>query len=115
MDVISVHAATLFATIEKLKIIFAKHGLFEKIVTDNGTVFTSDEFEGFLKANEITHTRTAPYHPAPNRLAKRAVHTFKQGIKHIQGGSLETRLAGFLFKYRTTPHTTTGHLQQNYC
>ena len=40
MDVIPVHAATSFATIEKLKIVFAKHGLLEKIVTDNGTVFT---------------------------------------------------------------------------
>ena len=77
-------------------------------MTDNGAVFTSDEFEDFLKTNGVTHTRTAPYHPASNGLAERAVQTFKQGIKRIQGGSLETRLSRFLFKYRITPHTTTG-------
>ena len=107
MDVIPVHAATSSATIEKLRVVFATHGLPERIVTDNGAVFTSDEFEDFLKTNGVTHTRTAPYHPASNGLAERAVQTFKQGIKRIQGGSLETRLS-FLFKYRITPHTTTG-------
>ena len=108
MDVIPVHAATSSATIEKLRVIFATHGLPERIVTDNGAVFTSDEFEDFLKTNGVTHTCTAPYHPASNGLAERAVQTFKQGIKRIQGGSLETRLSRFLFKYRITPHTTTG-------
>ena len=108
MDVIPVHAATSSATIEKLRVVFATHGLPERIVTDNGAVFTSDEFEDFLKTNGVMHTRTAPYHPASNGLAERAVQTFKQGIKRIQGGSLETRLSRFLFKYRITPHTTTG-------
>ena len=62
MDVIPVHSATSSATIEKLRIIFSTHGLPERIVTDNGTVFTSDEFESFLKTNGVTHTCTAPYH-----------------------------------------------------
>ena len=108
MDVIPVHAATSSATIEELRVVFATHGLPERIVTDSGAVFTSDEFEDFLKTNGVTHTRTASYHPASNGLAERAVQTFKQGIKRIQGGSLETRLSRFLFKYRITPHTTTG-------
>ena len=104
MDVIPVHAATSSATIKKLRIIFATHGLPVRNVTDNGTVFISDKFEGFLKTNGVTHTRTAPYHPDSNGLVERAVQTFKQEIKQIQGHSLETRLARFLFKYRITYH-----------
>jgi hypothetical protein len=38
---------------------------------------------------------------------ERAVQTFKQAMKK-QKGSLQTRLSRFLFKYRITPHTTTG-------
>ena len=64
LEVIPVSAATSTVTIEKLRAIFATHGLPERIVTDNGTVFTSEEFEKFLHQNGIAHTRTAPYHPA---------------------------------------------------
>ena len=81
LDVVQVSAATSTVTIEKLRTIFATHGLPERIVTDNVTVFTSDEFESFLHANGIAHTRTAPYHPALNGLAERAVQNFKQGIR----------------------------------
>lgn len=51
---------------------------------------------------------TSPYHPASNGLAERAVQTLKSGLKKMRDGNLETRLARFLFWYRTTPHATTG-------
>ena len=71
-------SATSSATIEKLRIVFATNGLPERIVTDNGVVFTSDEFESFLKTME-SHTHIAPYHPSSNGLMERVVQTFKQG------------------------------------
>ncbi len=45
LDVITVSATTSSVTIEKLRAVFATHGLPQRIVTDNGTVFTSVEFK----------------------------------------------------------------------
>jgi len=36
------------------------HSLPEIVVTDNGSNFTSEDFEDFLKQNGINHIRTEP-------------------------------------------------------
>ena len=66
------------------------------------------KFSQFLNNNGIKHTTSAPYHPASNGLAERAVKTFKAGMRKMTEGSLRQKLARFLFSYRTTPHSTTG-------
>ena len=100
--------STSEATIEKLRIAFSTHGLPEMVVTDNGSNFVSKEFEAFLKQNGIRHIKTAPYHPSSNGLAERAVQTFKEGMKKLKDGSLETRVSRFLSRYRITSQTSTG-------
>ena len=80
MEVKSVSAATSTQTIEHLRNIFATHGLPEMLVIDNGSVFTSSEFQDFTKRNGIRHVTSAPYHPASNGLAERVVQTFKEHI-----------------------------------
>ena len=108
MEVIPVSSATSSSTIEQLRSLFSVHGLPEVLLTDNGTVFTSSEFEEFMKKNEIRHVKSAPFHPASNGLAERAVQTFKEGMKKQSTESLNTPIAHFLFHYRITPCTTTG-------
>ena len=76
--------ATSSATIAHLLSIFSVHGLPEVAVSDNETVLTGAEFEEFWKLNRIQH-RTAPYHPASNGQAERAVKIFKQHIKKHSG------------------------------
>lgn len=95
-------------TTETLRGIFATHGLPDMIVTDNGPTFTSEVFKEFMVKNGIRHVCSAPYHPASNGLAERAVGTLKEGLKKMSGRSLETKLSRFLFQYRITPHTVTG-------
>ena len=108
MEVVPVASTNTATTVDKLRAIFATHGLPDKIVSDNGTAFTSEAFQEFVRKNGISHTTSAPYHPASNGLAERAVRTFKEAMRCMEGGSVETRIARFLLKYRTTPHSTTG-------
>lgn len=99
---------TATATIQCLRNIFAQLGLPEKIVSDNGPTFVSAEFKNFLQRNGVKHSTTSPYHPSSNGLAERAVQTFKNGLKKMKDGTLQTKISRFLFFYRTTPQSTTG-------
>ena len=78
LEVKPVSSATSSVTIEQLRTIFSTHGLPEVLVTDNGTSFISVEFQEFMKNNGV---KSAPYHPASNGLAERAVQTFKGSMK----------------------------------
>jgi hypothetical protein len=95
-------------TIVALRHIFSYFGLPEHLVTDNGTQFTSVEFQTFLALNDIHHTKTSPGHPATNGLAERYVGEFKDKIKKIghTGESLQTKLDRYLLTYRATPNST---------
>ena len=96
-------------TIEELRTMFAKNGIPEQVVSDNGSQFSAAEFGIFVKSNGIRHVRSAPYHPATNGLAEWFVQTFKQGLRASKSNkSISSKLANFLLVYRTAPHTTTA-------
>ncbi|KAL5509208.1 hypothetical protein EMCRGX_G004538 [Ephydatia muelleri] len=61
-----------------LRSVFSTHGLPDILVSDNGSAFSSSEFEEFVKRNGFRHIRVAPYHPASNGAAERAVQTLKE-------------------------------------
>ena len=87
---------------------FARWGIPLQVVTDNGPQFISQQFEQFMKANNCTHTRTSPYHPATNGLAERFVQSLKQAIRASRKEkSLAHRVANFLLHYRNVRHSTT--------
>ena len=54
-----VHSSTTQVTIEQLRGFFATHGLPETIVTDNGTCFTSAEFQQCREKRHPTHHFTS--------------------------------------------------------
>lgn len=110
LEMESMTTITARATIQRLQRIFATHGIPEVVVTDNGPTFISAEFKQFMTGNGVKHITTAPYHPASNGLAERAVATFKAAMRKMQSeqGALESKIDRFLFHYRITPHTTTG-------
>ena len=83
LEVHPITTATSAVTIEKLKFIFSTHGLPDMIVSDNKSVFTSNEFTNFMKQNGITHVKASLYHPSTDGLAERAVQTFKSNMKKL--------------------------------
>ena len=108
IEVLPLTSTTSTALIQKIRPQLAQFGLPTTVVTDNGTQFVSEEFEQFLKNNVIRHITSAPYHPATNGLAERAVQIFKAGMRKITDGSTSDRIARILLNYRRTPQTTTG-------
>ena len=109
-EVITMHSTTASKTIEVLRAVFARNGLPEQLVSDNGQQFIAEEFQLFLKMNGVKHITSAPYHPATNGLAERFVQTMKQSLTSMTKGqgSTQTKLSRFLIKYRHTPHSKTG-------
>ena len=97
-------------TIDKLRGMFACHGLPTTLVFDNGSPFQSAEFHKFMTANGILHRRVPPYHPASNGLAENMVKTVKHALSKVKitkDATIETHIAHFLATYRNSRHATT--------
>ena len=94
---------TSAATINELRQIFARFGLPEQIVSDNGPQFVSAEFTQFLKSNGVKHKIST----ISNGIAERFVQSFKRSMLTNESLPIE-RLANFLLQYRTTVHATTN-------
>ncbi|XP_043226542.1 uncharacterized protein K02A2.6-like [Amphibalanus amphitrite] len=99
---------TAEATIERLRMAFAEHGVPRVIVCDNAAVFTGDALRQFLTGNGVQHVLSPPLHPKSNGQGESAVKVIKIGLKKQTEGSFQTRLSRVLFQYRTTSHSTTG-------
>ena len=96
---------TTKTTIKVLVELFARFGLPETIVSDNGTSFTSKEVENFCKLLSINHLKSAPYHPRLNGLVERFLDVSKRAIKKANGIEAENEeLQEFLSIYRITPY-----------
>ena len=96
---------TSTATIAKLREIFSRFGSPETIVSDNGTQFTSHQFQQFCETNGVEHIRSPPFHPQSNGQAERFVDTFKRALSKMKGEEVTSDcLQTFLRCYRTTPN-----------
>ena len=66
--------------IRKLKVHFSCFGIPERLKTDNGTQFTSEQFQNFSKNWPFTHVTSSPNHQSSNGLSeihmKHAKHNF---------------------------------------
>lgn len=93
---------------------FARYGLPDVVVSDNGPPFNSITFGNFLERQGIQVMKSPPYNPSSNGQAERLVRTVKDVLKkflldedylHLD---LEDQLNLFLFNYRNNCLTEDG-------
>ena len=94
------------AVIKKLKYHFARYGIPDQVVSDNGPQFSSVEFLKFAKKWSFVHTPTSPYNSKGNGKAESAVKMAKNLLRKAAVDRSDPFLA--MLDHRNTP--TEGHL-----
>ena len=92
---------TSSTVVERLKTLFARHGIPDIVTSDGGTQFTSQLFQDLSNQYGFQHRVTDPHTPSANGAAERAVRTAKWILRQR-----DPHLA--LLNYRSTPVEATG-------
>lgn len=89
------------SVIEKMKSMFARHGIPLELCSDNGPQFHSREFAQFARRYDFTHTTSSPRFPSSNGLAEKGVQVVKRILKKSRRNREDFWLG--LLAYRATP------------
>lgn len=71
------------AIINHLKSIFAEHGIPERLTTDNGPQYTSQEFHDFMQAYGVEHNTSSPMYPQSNGSPERMVQAVEISPRNV--------------------------------
>ena len=102
LEIIYLAETTSTYVISKLKNLFAKFGIPEIVVSDNGPQFGSAVFKQFSQEYGFQHYKSDPYFSQENGCAERAVQTAKRILA-------QDDVFMSLMTYRATPMDTTGY------
>jgi hypothetical protein len=104
------HTTACKQTKEKLKKIFATHGIPRRLESDNGPPFNSIDFTNFTIEEGFEHHKITPLHPRANGEAEAFMKVLNktEQIANLQNKDSATAIQEMLIRYRSTPHPTTG-------
>ena len=94
---------TSLQVIERLKPHFARHGIPDILITDNGPQFSSDTFHKFSADYQFQHHTSSPHYPRSNGKAEKSVQTVKNLLRKAQAENSDFHLA--LLDFRNSPTT----------
>lgn len=87
--------------ITHVKSIFARHGIQDTEVSDNGPCFNSREWQEFAAQYDFKHVTSSPLDSQSNGKAEKGVHILKQLLKKAADSNFDPHLA--LRSYRASP------------
>ena len=90
-------STTATSVINVLKAWFARHGIPEVMVSDNGPQYASQEMRESASSYGFTHVTSSPHYPQSNGQAGRAVKMVKALLEHSPDPFMD------LLSYRATP------------
>ena len=96
---------------EELIKVFARVGIPEEVLTDQGSNFTSKLLSELYRLLKIQAVRTSPYHPQCDGLVERFNQILKMMLKKFvtkEGKDWDKLLPYVLFAYREVPQASTG-------
>ena len=67
--------------INHTKSIFARHGIPETVISDNGPCFISDKYDKFAKSWGFDHDFSSPEYPKSNGMVERTIQTVKKTLR----------------------------------
>ena len=106
LEVERLHSTTTVAVSKVLKILFARYGVPDVLVTDNGPQFASAEFVSFASKWGFRHVTSSPHYPQSNGRAENAVKTIKRLFKKCKETGQSEYQA--LLDWRNTPTESLG-------
>ena len=106
IEVARLNILTSRAVIKELKAIFARFGVPDTLVTDNGAQFSSAEFAVFATTWMFEHKTSSPTYPQSNEKAEKAVQTVKNLFKKCKASGTSEFQA--LLDWRNTPTAGIG-------
>lgn len=101
IELVSLNDISSKGVINKLKSMFARHGIPQILVTDPGTQFTSHEFQIFVNSYEFNHVLSSPKHSQSNGQIESGVKIAKGILKKCEHSNTDPYIG--LLNYRNTP------------
>lgn len=101
LEIDRLHDLTSKTVIKKLKAHFARYGIPNSVISDNGGQFTSDDFKKFSKAWDFEHFTISPKHSQSNGKVESAVKAAKRLLKKCKKAKSDPYMA--LLELRNTP------------
>ena len=100
-EVEKIASLTSSTVTQKLRAMFARFGIPQTIVSDNGPCYSSQEFKAFAHAWDFEHITSSPLYPQSNGLAEKTVQTAKALMDKAHAQKTDPYLS--LLEYRNTP------------